>query len=81
MTHIHDATDEQKSTLLIGFDSAWTAHNSGAIVGLLRLADRKFHELGPPTIVDYLQAEAAIAKWQAELPPRRQSPCSINPPS
>ena len=29
MADSHDATDEQKTTLLIGFDSAWTAKNSG----------------------------------------------------
>jgi hypothetical protein len=60
---------EQKKTLLIGFDSAWTAHNFGAIVGVRRWGDGRFDELGSPQIVDYLQAEAVIARWQAELTP------------
>ena len=69
MTNGIKAAGEQKTTLLIGFDSAWTAHNSGAILGVRRWADGKFDELGPPQIVDYVQAEAVITKWQAELTP------------
>lgn len=62
MTNGHEATGEQKTTLLIGFDSAWTAHNCGAIVGVFRSRDGKLHELGPPQTLDYLQAEAVIDK-------------------
>ena len=40
------------TTLLVGFDSAWTRTNSGALVGVLRLDDGTFDELGPPRIVD-----------------------------
>lgn len=57
------------TTLLVGFDSAWTPTNSGALVGVLHLDDGTFHELGPPRIVDYLQAEGVILKWQAEQTP------------
>lgn len=57
------------TTLLVGFDSAWTPNNSGAIVGVFHSGDRKFHELGPPLIADYSQAETIILKWQAELAP------------
>jgi predicted RNase H-like nuclease len=57
------------TTLLVGFDSAWTPNNSGALIGVLRLDDGTFRELGPPQIVDYLQAESIILKWQAELVP------------
>jgi predicted RNase H-like nuclease len=57
------------TTLLVGFDSAWTAANSGALVGALQLDDGTFHELGPPWIVDYPQAEGIILKWQAEQVP------------
>jgi predicted RNase H-like nuclease len=57
------------TTLLVGFDSAWTPNNSGALIGVLRLDDGTFRELGPPQIVDYLQAEGIILKWQAELMP------------
>ena len=57
------------ATLLVGFDSAWTRTNSGALVGALLLDDGIFHDLGPPRIVDYPQAQAAILKWQAERVP------------
>jgi predicted RNase H-like nuclease len=56
-------------TLLIGFDSAWTSDNSGALAGLLQLCDRTFQELGPPQIVDYPEAERIILNWQTELMP------------
>lgn len=55
--------------LLVGFDSAWTPNNSGALVGLLHLDGGTFRELGPPQIVDYPQAESVILKWQAEHAP------------
>jgi predicted RNase H-like nuclease len=55
--------------LLVGFDSAWTPSNSGALVGVLQLDDRTFQELGLPRIVDYPQAEGVILKWQAEHAP------------
>ena len=57
------------ATLLVGFDSAWTRTNSGALVGALLLDDGTFHDLGPPRVVDYPQAQAAILKWQAERVP------------
>lgn len=56
-------------TLLVGFDSAWTPNNSGAIVGVLHISDGTFRETGPPQIADYEQAEAIIANWQAEFAP------------
>jgi predicted RNase H-like nuclease len=57
------------TALLVGFDSAWTPTNSGALVGVLHLDDGTFHELGPPRIVDYPQAEGVILNWQAEQIP------------
>jgi predicted RNase H-like nuclease len=54
------------TTLLVGFDSAWTASNSGALVGLLYLNDGKFQELGLPQIANYQEAEQVILKWQTE---------------
>jgi predicted RNase H-like nuclease len=54
------------TTLLIGFDSAWTPTNSGAVVGVLQLDDGTFQELGPPRIVNYPQAHDVILTWQAE---------------
>ncbi len=56
-------------TLLVGFDSAWTAINSGALVGVLHFDDGTFHGLGAPQIVDYREAEGVILKWQAEQLP------------
>jgi predicted RNase H-like nuclease len=55
--------------LLVGFDSAWTSANSGALVGVLWGDDGTFHSLGAPQIVDYRQAEGVILKWQAEYVP------------
>jgi len=41
------------TTLLVGFDSAWTPNNSGALIGVFRLDAGAFREFGPPLIVDY----------------------------
>ena len=57
------------TTLLVGFDSAWTPTNSGALVGVLQRDDETFRELGPPMVVNYTEAEDVIVKWQAELAP------------
>jgi hypothetical protein len=51
-------------TLLVGFDSAWTPGNSGALVGLVRSRDGQLCELGPPEIADFRAAEKIIAGWQ-----------------
>jgi hypothetical protein len=56
-------------TVLVGFDSAWTPHNSGALVGVLRLDDGTFRDLGPPQTVNYPQAEGVILGWQQEKMP------------
>lgn len=52
-------------TLLVGFDSAWTATNSGALVGLLVRHDGTLKELGGPQIADYRRAEQLVSEWQA----------------
>ena len=57
------------TTLLVGFDSAWTPTNSGALLGVLQRDDGTFHELGPPLIVNYRQADSVILRWQAEQAP------------
>ena len=57
------------TTLLIGFDSAWTPTNSGALVGVVRLDDGTYRELGPPRTVNYPEAENIILQWQIELKP------------
>jgi predicted RNase H-like nuclease len=53
------------TTLLVGFDSAWTPTNSGALVGAIRLNDVTLQGLGTPQIVDFREAEVVILKWQA----------------
>ena len=57
------------TTLLVGFDSAWTAINSGALVGVLRADDGRLRELGSPQVVNYREAEHAILEWQAQQKP------------
>ncbi len=54
------------TTLLVGFDSAWTRTHSGALVGALQLEDGTLRELGPPQTGDFNQAERVILEWQAE---------------
>jgi predicted RNase H-like nuclease len=57
------------TTLLVGFNSAWTAANFGAIVAVLHREDGTFRELGPPRSVNYGEAEATILQWQEEQRP------------
>lgn len=57
------------ASLLVGFDSAWTATNSGALVGVLVRNDGTLQELGLPAIVDYPKAEHIILEWQEEYSP------------
>ena len=57
------------TTLLVGFDSAWTPTNSGALIGVIHLDDGSFHGLGTPQIVDYHTAEGFILKWQLDWVP------------
>ena len=61
------------TTLLISFDSARTAKNPGALVGVWRRDCSELDELGPPIIAEYAEAEcivrasslgAGIARWQ-----------------
>lgn len=69
MTTSNEANDIGEATLLVGFDSAWTASNSGGLAGVLRSDDGNVRELGSPQIVDYPQAQEFISKWQDELSP------------
>jgi len=56
-------------TLLVGFDSAWTRTNAGAIVGALIDDTGGIHELGLPRLVRYAEARDVVAAWQlAHLP-------------
>ena len=57
------------TTLLVGFDSAWTRTNSGAIVGVLHLDDGTFLELDSPRNVNHCEAKDVIIEWQDKLTP------------
>lgn len=54
------------STLIVGFDSAWTAANQGSVVGLIRHDNGSLHPLGLPFVANFNEAERAIKAWQAE---------------
>ena len=55
--------------LVVGFDSAWTPTNSGALVGVLRADDGTLEDLGSPQAANYCESESAILAWQAEHKP------------
>jgi hypothetical protein len=55
------------TTLLVGFDSAWTPTNSGALIGVLRADDGTLLELGSPRIVNYSEAEGRSAQRRSQL--------------
>jgi predicted RNase H-like nuclease len=55
--------------LLVGFGSAWTAGNAGAIVAVLDHIDGRCEELGPPQTVDFSEAMAALDGWRAAYLP------------
>ncbi len=57
------------SELCVGFDAAWTARGTGAIVAVLRAPDRAIEELGPPRLVNYAEATAELERWRAEHAP------------
>src|SRR4051812_3179252 len=52
------------TTLLVGFDSAWTRMNVGAIVGAVLHDDGNVTELGLPRLVQYENAAEIIHQWQ-----------------
>lgn len=55
-------------TLLIGFDSAWTCHRRGAIVGIVREPDGALLELGVPRPANFDEAAAVVADWRSSEP-------------
>lgn len=55
--------------LLVGFDSAWTQKNRGAIVAAIQTKDGSFRDIGDPQAADFREAGDAIRKWQSELSP------------
>ena len=53
------------TTLLVGFDSAWTRLKVGAIVGAVLHDNGGVTELGPPRRVHFEDAAGIIREWQA----------------
>lgn len=52
------------TTLLVGFDSAWTAKNQGGMAAAILNNGGALLELGTPTNVDFDQAGALIEHWR-----------------
>jgi hypothetical protein len=52
------------TTLLVGFDSAWTRTKIGAIVGAVSHDDGRITELGPPRPAQFEDAAGIIRGWQ-----------------
>jgi len=57
------------ATLIVGYDSAWTRTNTGAIAGVLQREDGTFTELDEPLVADYDIARSIIRRWQDEVSP------------
>ena len=58
-----------EATLLVGFDSAWTRENRGAIIGVFRENDGTLRELGRPRVANFTEASNAISEWQNKTRP------------
>lgn len=58
------------TTLLVGFDSAWTPGKRGALTAALRRRDGSFQEIDVPHEADFPQAQARILGWQAQHSPQ-----------
>ena len=58
------------TTLLVGFDSAWTPGKRGAITAALRRRDGTFQEVAAPKEADFPHAQAHIVDWQAQHSPQ-----------
>ena len=52
------------TTLLVGFDSAWSRTKFGAIVGAIIHDDGRIAELGPPRRAQFADAAEIIREWQ-----------------
>ncbi len=57
------------TTLLVGFDSAWTAANQGALIGVLWSDDGTIQELDTPQPASYREAQRMIRDWQRRHDP------------
>jgi len=72
MTRRHSRTTRHSlPRLLVGFDSAWTPGNRGALAAALQLPGGRFQDLGPPLLADFPEASARIQAWEAEHRPEK----------
>ena len=55
--------------LLVGFDSAWTPRNKGAIVAVIHGCNGVQSSLGAPQLVNFVDAVDLIRTWQREIEP------------
>ena len=58
-----------RTTLLVGFDSAWTRENRGAIIGVFRENDGTLRELEKPQVANFTEASDAVSEWRNETRP------------
>jgi predicted RNase H-like nuclease len=54
------------NTLLVGFDSAWTMKNKGAVVGAVISENQQINSLGFPIKAGFEDAASLIEQWQRE---------------
>lgn len=56
------------STLIVGFDSAWSAKNKGALAGVIKRPDQSTIELcgGTPQVCDFRKATELLQQWTSE---------------
>lgn len=59
------------TVLVVGFDSAWTEHNRGAIAGVVLHRDDTLVELGLPRVANFQEATQLICDWKESFPPNR----------
>ena len=57
------------TTLLVGFDSAWTQGKRGAIVAAILGPGGFLRDLGDPQLASFQEAGNVIRRWQAEQSP------------
>ena len=58
-----------RTTLLIGFDSAWTFENRGALIGVFREEDGTLRELTKPQTANFTEAADAVSRWRSDMRP------------
>lgn len=61
--------ESSQSILIVGFDSAWTAKNRGALVGALWRPDGTLTALDIPTAANFDEALKCIQEWQQTSAP------------